>query len=42
MADGYEWNLGLLYLVWGGSVLLLYWPCRWFAARKSGGGWKYV
>jgi hypothetical protein len=40
--DGYEWSLGLRYLVWGVSILLLYWPCRSFAARKNGGGWKYV
>ena len=40
--DGYVWSLGLLYLIWGVSVLILYWPCRWFAARKSGARWKYV
>jgi uncharacterized membrane protein len=32
---GYTWNLGLLYLVWGIVVAILYFPCRWFAALKS-------
>ena len=33
--DGYTWSLGLLYLVWALSVLLLYFPSRWFAERKA-------
>lgn len=40
--EGYRWGLGLLYLVWAASVVLLYWPCRWFARQKSGGRWKYL
>ena len=27
--------MGLLYLVWGISVLLLYFPCRWYADLKA-------
>src|SRR5688572_24965290 len=30
--EGYAWSLPLLYAVWAVSVLLLYVPCRWFAA----------
>jgi uncharacterized membrane protein len=39
--EGYAWSLGLLYLVWIVSVALLYFPSRWFAARKarSSAGW---
>lgn len=33
--DGYPWSLGLLYLVWAVSVLLLYFACRWFADLKA-------
>jgi uncharacterized membrane protein len=33
--DGYTWNLGLLYLVFVIIVVLLYFPCRWFAAFKQ-------
>jgi len=32
---GYMWSLGMLYLVTAGVVILLYFPCRWFAARKA-------
>lgn len=32
--DGYTWSLGLLYLVWGVAILLLYVACRWFADLK--------
>jgi len=32
--DGYTWSLGLLYLVWAVAVLLLYFPCRWYADLK--------
>ena len=35
--DGYMWSLGLLYLVTAGVVVLLHFPCRWFAARKAAG-----
>jgi len=33
--DGYVWSLRLLYLVWGGAILLLYPACRWFADLKA-------
>jgi uncharacterized membrane protein len=32
---GYVWSLGLLYLVWGIVVVVLYIPCRWFAGVKQ-------
>jgi hypothetical protein len=31
---GYVWNLPLLYLVWGIAIMVLYFPCRWFAHLK--------
>ncbi len=33
--DGYRWSLWLLYLVYGIVVVLLYWPCRWYADLKK-------
>ena len=33
--DGYPWNLGLLYLVWAVAIVVLYFPCRWFADLKA-------
>ena len=33
--EGYAWSLGLLYLVWVVAVVLLYFPCRWFAELKA-------
>src|SRR6266404_2231824 len=33
--DGYTWSLGLLYLVWAVAVLLLSFPCRWYADLKA-------
>jgi uncharacterized membrane protein len=32
---GYMWNLGLLYAVWLVAVVILYFPCRWFAELKA-------
>jgi uncharacterized membrane protein len=32
---GYTWSLGLLYLVWGLAIVLLYFPCRWYADFKA-------
>jgi amino acid permease len=32
---GYVWSLGLLYFVWVITVMVLYFPCRWFAAVKQ-------
>lgn len=31
---GQRWSLGLLYLVFAACVVLLYFPCRWYAERK--------
>ncbi len=33
--DGYPWSLALLYAVWLATIVLLYFPCRWFADRKA-------
>jgi len=32
--EGYVWSLTLLYFIWGITVVLLYFPCRWFAELK--------
>jgi uncharacterized membrane protein len=32
---GYQWSLPLLYLVWAVVVVILYFPCRWYAALKA-------
>lgn len=39
--EGYVWSLGLLYVVTVIAVVLLYWPCRWFAdlKRRSKAPW---
>jgi uncharacterized membrane protein len=43
---GYTWSLGLLYLVWAIAVVMLYFPCRWYAdlkVRHRDRGWlKYL
>ena len=33
--DGYTWSLGLLYLVWAITIVVLYFPCRWYATLKA-------
>jgi hypothetical protein len=33
--EGYVWSLGWLYLVWLIVVVVLYFPCRWFAGLKQ-------
>ncbi|MGH7539070.1 MAG: DUF1624 domain-containing protein [Gemmatimonadales bacterium] len=33
--DGYTWSLGLLYVVWAVAIVLLVFPCRWFADLKA-------
>lgn len=33
--EGYTWSLGLLYLVWLAAVVILYFPCRWYADYKQ-------
>jgi uncharacterized membrane protein len=43
--EGYVWSLPLLYLIWGITILLLYFPCRSFAeikATRSDGWLKYL
>ena len=32
---GYQWSLGLLYLVWFVVVVMLYFACRWYGEVKS-------
>jgi uncharacterized membrane protein len=32
---GYRWSLGLLYFVYAVCVILLYFPCRWYAAKRT-------
>ena len=33
--EGYTWGLDLLYLVWAVAVVMLYFPCRWYAELKA-------
>jgi len=33
--EGYAWSLPLLYLIWGITIVLLYFACRWFAGLKA-------
>ncbi len=33
--EGYVWSLPLLYAIWGITIVLLYFPCRWFAELKA-------
>lgn len=33
--DGYTWSLGLLYVVFVVAIVMLYFPCRWFADLKA-------
>jgi uncharacterized membrane protein len=33
--DGYTWNLWTVYLVWGVTIAVLFFACRWFASVKS-------
>jgi len=32
---GYRWSLPLLYLVFAVAIVILYFPCRWFAELKA-------
>lgn len=32
---GYTWSLGLLYAVYAAVIVLLYFPCRWYAAKRK-------
>jgi uncharacterized membrane protein len=33
--DGYTWSLPLLYVVFAAAIVILYFPCRWFAGVKA-------
>ena len=33
--EGYMWGLPLLYLVWAICIVILYFPCRWYAGVKA-------
>lgn len=33
--EGYMWNLTTLYLVWAVTIVVLYFPCRWFVEVKA-------
>jgi hypothetical protein len=33
--EGYVWSLPLLYLIWGITIVLLYFACRWFTELKA-------
>lgn len=33
--EGYTWSLGLLYVIWAVAIVLLYFPCRWYADLKA-------
>lgn len=33
--EAYTWSLGQLYAVWIVAILMLYFPCRWFAEQKT-------
>lgn len=32
---GYPWSLGLLYAVYAAVIVLLYFPCRWYDAKRK-------
>jgi uncharacterized membrane protein len=35
LPPGYQWSLGLLYVVFAIAVFLLYFPCRWYGDYKA-------
>jgi hypothetical protein len=37
--EGYTWGLGLLYGVWAVVVVVLYFPCRWYAKARRRDWW---
>ncbi|MBV8516991.1 MAG: DUF1624 domain-containing protein [Acidobacteria bacterium] len=39
---GYQWSLGLLYLVWAICVALLFVPCRWYARVRATSSSKWL
>jgi len=42
MPQAQHWSLALLYLVFIVDVVLLYFPCRWFAGVKARGRSKWL
>jgi uncharacterized membrane protein len=40
--DGYMWSLPLLYLVFAGTVVVLYFPCRWYARVRASKRWPWL
>jgi uncharacterized membrane protein len=45
LPEGYVWSLPLLYAIWGITIVLLYFPCQWFAevkAKKNDWWLKYL
>jgi hypothetical protein len=42
LPDGYGYSLPVVYLMWAMTVVLLYWPCRWFADLKQRRGSWWV
>jgi hypothetical protein len=35
LPPGYGHNLPFIYLMWISAVVILYWPCRWWAGLKQ-------
>ena len=35
LPPGYMWSLGLLYLIFAVCVVILYFPCRWYARVRA-------
>jgi uncharacterized membrane protein len=42
LPPGYMWSLGLLYLVFAICVVVLYFPCRWYARVRATTGWRWL
>ena len=40
--EGYMWSLWLLYAIFMLAVVILYFPCRWLAAKKQAGGASWL
>lgn len=42
LPPGYMWSLPLLYLVYGVCLVILYFPCRWYARVKATRRFKFL
>jgi uncharacterized membrane protein len=40
--EGYMWSLGLLYLVFVACIVVLYFPCRWYAGVRARSRSKFL